>query len=244
MKIAVISDIHGNLYALEAVLKDIEGRGIKKVFCAGDLVGYGPRPNEVTELMRNKKIPTVMGNYDDAIGNMRITCGCDYKDEATRILGESSVAWTRENISELNRLWLGQLPSEIRLSAPGTDILLVHGSPGALNEYLYQETPEDYLNGLLLSSQAAVLICGHTHRPYVKSIKAGHVVNAGSVGRPLHGNPNATYVVAELDEGHFKAEIVEVRYDYIKTSGEIEDSGLPLEFARIIRTGIGKIIGL
>lgn len=239
MKIAVISDIHGNLYALEAVLEDIEGRGIKNVFCAGDLVGYGPRPNEVTELVRNKKIPTVMGNYDDAIGNMRIACGCDYRDEASRILGESSVAWTRENISESNRLWLGQLPAEIRLSASGTDILLVHGSPRALNEYLYQETPEAYLNDLLLSSQAAVLICGHTHRPYVKRIRAGYVVNAGSVGRPLHGNPNAAYAAAEIGESHFEAEIIEVRYDYMKTSGEIEDSGLPLEFARIIRTGIG-----
>ena len=238
MKMAVISDIHGNLYALEAVLKDIESRGISNVYCTGDLVGYGPRPNEVIELIKRNSIPTAMGNYDDVIGNMRFICGCDYKDEKDLRLGERSVAWTKENTSEENKGWLRELPGEIRLSASGLKILLMHGSPRALNEYLYENTAEDYLSELLAESDADVLVCGHTHLPYVKRIPTGYVVNAGSAGKPKHGNPNVAYVTIEIDGAkELKAEIREVSYTYEKTAGEIEGFGLPAEFAKIIRTG-------
>jgi putative phosphoesterase len=231
--IAVISDIHGNLYALEAVLKDIAGRGINLIYCTGDLVGYGPHPNEVIELVRRYKIHTVTGNYDDAIGNMRLACGCDYKDEKSLRLGEISVAWTKEITSEKNKQWLRELPAEIKLSASGIEMLFVHGSPRALNEYLYENTREDYLHELLAENNANMLVCGHTHLPYVKSIPNGYIVNAGSAGRPKHGNPNVTYAVIEAGI----AEIVEVPYCYEETAREIENAGLPAEFAEIIRTG-------
>ncbi|MCL6610959.1 MAG: metallophosphatase family protein [Peptococcaceae bacterium] len=238
MRIAVISDIHGNLYALEAVLRDIKTRGVKKVYCAGDLVGYGPRPNEVIELIKRNNIPTVMGNYDDATGNMRIVCGCEYKDEKALRLGESSIAWTKEKTSGENKAWLRELPGEIRLSVSGMKILLVHGSPRALNEYLYENTAEDYLKELIAENDTDVLVCGHTHLPYVKKVANGYVVNAGSAGKPKHGNPNVTYAIIEAGgDGDLKAEIVEVRYSFEETAREIESSGLPPEFARIIRTG-------
>jgi putative phosphoesterase len=238
MRAAVISDVHGNLYALEAVLKDIAGKGINLVYCTGDLVGYGPRPNEVIELVRRHKIHTVMGNYDDAIGNMRLICGCDYKDEKSLRLGEISVAWTKETTTEKNKQWLRELPAEIKLSASGLEILFVHGSPRALNEYLYEDTGEKYLNELLAENNVNVLVCGHTHLPYVKSISKGYVVNAGSAGRPKQGDPDVTYAVIETGwEKGLKAEIVKVPYSYEKTAGEIENAGLPAEFAEVIRTG-------
>lgn len=236
MKFAVISDIHSNLYALEAVIKDIENKGIELVYCTGDLVGYGPRPNEVIDLLRNKNIPTVMGNYDDAIGNMRLICGCDYKDEKSLLLGEKSMSWTSDNTTERNKKWLRELPGEISLSMFGLKIKLVHGSPRALNEYLYQNTPERYLNELLREFEMDVLVCGHTHLPYIKRVPAGYVINAGSAGKPKHGNPNATYVVLTSDGG-LHVEIIEVPYDYEATAVEIERSGLPGEFAGIVRTG-------
>ncbi|MFZ5596468.1 MAG: metallophosphoesterase family protein [Bacillota bacterium] len=238
MKMAVISDIHSNLCALEAVLKDIETRDVPNVYCAGDLVGYGPRPNEVIELIKRKNIPTVMGNYDDATGNMRFICGCDYKDEKALRMGEGSIAWTKERTSEDNKGWLRELPGEIRLSVNGLKILLVHGSPRALNEYLYENTPEDYLIELLNENNTDVLVCGHTHLPNIKRIPNGYVVNAGSVGKPKHGNPNATYVILEAaGTGILKGEIIQVQYNYEETAREIEEFGLPIEFAEIIRTG-------
>lgn len=238
MKIAVISDIHSNLYALDAVLKDIAGKGINNnIYCAGDLVGYGPHPNQVIELIKNNGIPTVMGNYDDAIGNMRLICGCDYKDDESLRLGERSIAWTRDNTTETNRLWIKKLPPEIRFSNSGLKILLVHGSPRALNEYIYQDTNEDYLDILICESKADVLVCGHTHLPFVKRTAEGYIVNAGSVGRPKHGNTNATYVLLAPGRVGLKAEVIEVTYDYEKTAKDIEESDLPNEFAWNIRNG-------
>lgn len=238
MRIAVISDIHGNLYALEAVLKDIEAKGVSNIYCLGDLVGYGPRPNEVIELIKRNNISTVMGNYDDAIGNMRFVCGCDYKDEKALRLGESSIVWTKENTSEENKGWLRELPGEIRLLVSGLRILLVHGSPRALNEYLYENTAEGCLKELMAENNTDVLVCGHTHLPYVKKLAKGYVVNAGSAGKPKHGNPDVTYVIIDADGGSgLKTEIREVPYNHEETAGEIENFGLPAEFAQIIRTG-------
>lgn len=240
MKMAVISDIHANLYALEAVLKDIEIRGINNLYCTGDLVGYGPRPNEVIELIMRKRIPTVMGNYDDAIGNMRFLCGCDYKDEKSLQLGEKSIIWTKENTAEASKRWLRELPGEIRISDYDLKMLFVHGSPRALNEYLYENTEEKYLNELLVENNANVLVCGHTHLPFVKRISSGYIINAGSAGKPKHGNPNVTYIIIETNESRkLITEIREVPYSYEKTAREIENSGLPAEFAEIILTGNG-----
>lgn len=238
MKIAVFADVHSNLYSLEAVLNDIESKGIDRVYCVGDLVGYGPRPNEVIELIRSEKIPTVAGNYDDAIGNMRLLCGCDYKDGESLRLGEQSIAWTRNNASEESKAWLSGLPAEIKETISDNRVLFVHGSPRALNEYLYESTPEEYLGQLLEENAVDVLVCGHTHLPYVKKVNSGLVINAGSVGKPKHGNPNSTYVIMEI-KGKYDigTDIVEVEYDYEETAREIEGVGLPAEFARIIRTG-------
>lgn len=175
--------------------------------------------------------------YDDAIGNMRLICGCDYKDEQALLLGERSVAWTKENTTETNKLWLRDLPSQVRLSLSGTAMLLVHGSPGALNEYLYEDTSAEYLDRLLEESGAGVLVCGHTHLPYIKKVKSGYVVNAGSAGKPKHGNPNVTYVIVSLEGGTLTGDIIEVPYNFEDTAREIESSGLPAQFAQIIRTG-------
>lgn len=237
MRFAVITDIHSNLYGLEAVLKDIAGRGIGQIYCAGDLVGYGPRPNEVIELLKNKKIPTIMGNYDDAIGNIRFICGCDYKDEKALKLGEASIAWTGANTTPENKKWLSELPAEMNLFLEGLKIKIVHGSPRALNEYLYENTPDIYIEELLRESGVDVLICGHTHLPYVKKTSAGYIINAGSAGKPKHGNSNVTYVVLDLNEGQLNTEVIEVLYNYELTAREIEVVGLPQEFAAIIRTG-------
>ncbi|MFZ5652733.1 MAG: metallophosphoesterase family protein [Bacillota bacterium] len=238
MKTAFISDIHGNLHALETVLKDIGARGVSRVYCAGDLVGYGPRPGEVIEMIRKKGIPTVMGNYDDAVGNMRLICGCDYKDEESLRLGESSMAWTRDNTAEDCKKWLRELPAEIKIEDSGLNMLLVHGSPRSLNEYLYEDIEDSYLNELLEESGADVIVCGHTHLPYARKLSGGYIVNAGSVGKPKGGSPNATYIIVNADGKGLSVEIAEVPYDYEKTAGEIERSGLPHEFAQVVRTGM------
>ncbi|MGQ9676476.1 MAG: metallophosphoesterase family protein, partial [Chloroflexota bacterium] len=129
MRIAVFGDIHSNKHALEAVLADIDQKAPEKVFCLGDLVGYGAYPNEVIEIIRNRSIPTIMGNYDDGVGFDRDECGCAYKDLEARRLGGLSLAWTKARVTAENKAFLRSLAPNIRLQVGNRRVLLVHGSP-------------------------------------------------------------------------------------------------------------------
>jgi len=238
MKIAVISDIHSNILALEAVLKDIEGKQVDQIYCTGDLVGYAPFPNEVIELIRQKQIPTVMGNYDDGIGFMRFICGCDYKDEKAQALGEHSILWTKAHTSEENKEFLRNLPAEIRFTAGGKKVLMVHGSPNRLNEYITEDTPRDYARDLIELNDADILICGHTHIPFKMVLKDKLLINVGSVGKPKHGDPLAVYAIVNFGVD-VEVEFHKVSYDFKAIANAIEQSDLPNEFAALIRSGEG-----
>lgn len=239
MKIAVISDIHGNLYALQAVLSDIILNKVDMVYCAGDVVGYAPFPNEVIDLIRLNNIPSVLGNYDDTIANNRLVCGCDYKNEKAQALGEISIAWTRDHVTEVSKEYLRSLPSEIRFAAGQYEAVIVHGSPRRLNEYLHRDTPREYLLQLLNDSACDILLCGHTHIPYHLSPGPGkHVVNAGSAGKPKHGDPSATYVILNFTGG-LTVSIRKVSYDVEAAARSLVVSGLPVEYADMLRQGTG-----
>lgn len=236
MKIAFISDLHANLYALEAVLADIHARGAEEILCAGDLVGYGPHPNEVVERIRTLGITTVQGNYDDAVANARLVCGCDYPDERSMAVGMASLAWTRERLNKDNQAYLGQLPFSYRLPAGNFDVLLVHGSPRRLNEYLYEDVPAEQLREIVRQADAGVLVCGHTHRPYHRFFDGRHLVNAGSVGQPRDGDPRASYVLAEFNV-RLRVEVIRVPYDVEATARELVRVGLPQALADGLRRG-------
>ncbi|RJX19292.1 MAG: metallophosphoesterase [Desulforudis sp.] len=227
-RIAVISDIHGNLPAFNAVLADIDRIEVNGIYCTGDLVGYGPFPNEVVSLIRERAIPTVLGNYDDGVAFNRMACGCDYPDPETMAVGSASIDWTKANLSEENRNFLRSLPARKRVSLGTTDILLVHGSPRALNEYLYEESIPDLLPELKRASHFDVLVAGHTHRPYVWQAESVLVVNPGSVGQPRDGDPRAAYALLGTgDKGKVTASIVRVNYDIDRTVQAIKVVGLP-----------------
>ncbi|WP_366924600.1 metallophosphatase family protein [Metallumcola ferriviriculae] len=239
MKLAVFADVHSNIKALKTVLKDIKGQDVERIFCAGDLVGYAPFPNEVIDLIRKEKILTVMGNYDDGVGNMRIICGCDYKDEYAQRLGEQSIAWTKEETTRENKEFLRNLPEKIRFNTENYRGLIVHGSPRRLNEYLYEDLEEDYFLEILDEFEADILVCGHTHKPYF-TVLAGNkfVINVGSVGKPKHGNPNAVYALIEVGSS-VAVQFKEVPYDYEAVARAIEVTSLPDEFADLVRKGTG-----
>lgn len=239
MKFAVIADIHGNLPALLEVWEDIRKQNIDLVFCAGDLVGYTPFPNEVIEFIQSKGIKTIQGNYDESIGYNRFTCGCDFKNEEARIIGEGSLNWTKQAVTEENKEFLRSLPKEIRITLSRYNILIIHGSPYRQNEYLFENTDTTYLNKMLEDTNSDILICGHTHLPYHLTLNNGHVINAGSAGKPKHGNPDATYVIIELLDNKVTTTIRYVPYDYEKTAKAIEESQLPNQIADKIRKGLG-----
>lgn len=236
MKIAIISDIHANIIALKAVLKDIAEQQVDRIYCVGDLVGYAPFPNEVIDLIREQNIPTVMGNYDDGIGYQRFICGCDYKNAAAEALGHESIAWTNKHTSEENKEFLRKLPKEIRVTIAGKRLLLVHGSPNRLNEYVTEEISKDYASELIALANTDILICGHTHLPFSMVLKDKLLINVGSVGKPKHGDPHALYALLSFAR-NVTIDFRKVPYDYETMASAIETSELPNEFAQIIRTG-------
>ena len=137
MRVGILSDIHGNLPALEAVMADIQRRRLDALYCLGDLVGYGAFPNEVTETIQESGMPTVMGNYDEGVGFDKDDCGCAYRDQGEEARGQRSLMWTRRHTADHNKAFLRSLQPEIRLTLDGKRVLLVHGSPRKINEYLF-----------------------------------------------------------------------------------------------------------
>lgn len=239
MKLAVFSDIHGNIQGLQAALKDIEARGADIVWCGGDLVGYGANPGEVVDEIRRRSIPTIMGNYDDGIGYFRIACGCDYPNEEAMERGQASIFWTKANTTDEQKRYLRNLPYKLQREIEGHQVVLVHGSPDVLNEYLKQDVADEVFQKHLESTRADILLFGHTHKPFHKVLGGKHLVNTGSVGKPKHGNPNATYALLDITHAGVNVEIIEVPYDYESAARAVEATELPHEFAQMLREGRG-----
>jgi predicted phosphodiesterase len=246
MRYALISDIHANLPALEAVLADIDRRGdTHAIYHLGDLVGYAPWPNEVVDLLRRRGIPGVAGNYDSTVATGYKHCGCRYEDPRQEELSHLSYAWTRERVSPETRRWLGALPFRIDLRPlgghlAGPKLFLVHGNPVLNTVYWTEDRPDDFC--LKMAEQLGartgdVVAFGHTHLPWHRAIDGIHFVNTGSVGRPKDGDWRAGYVIVELGEGEPRVEFVRVEYDLEKAAAAIEGSTLPAEFAEYLRTG-------
>jgi len=137
MRLAIFSDVHGNRHALDAVLADLPRHHVDATYCLGDLVGYGAFPNEVTARVKDAGFPTIIGNYDDGVGFERDECGCAYKEESDRLLGDRSLAWTKATVTADHKAFLRGLLPELRLTIDGRRVLLVHGSPRKMNEYLF-----------------------------------------------------------------------------------------------------------
>ena len=218
-RFVVFSDVHGNLPALEAVLADVERRGIADVMCLGDLVGYGPFPNEVAQLVHERGIPTIMGNYDQGIGFSLGDCGCVYKTDEQRAEGAVSLAWTQEVVTDEVKAYLRTLEDHFTLATSAGDLLAVHGSPRRINEYLFADRPESAMARMARDNPFHAILFGHTHLPYVREIGGTAFVNVGSAGRPKDGDWRACYAVVDpgaTNAGHVDVEFVRVAYDHAR----------------------------
>ena len=255
MRIAIISDLHANLPAMEATLADVDSEGPDVVFCLGDLVGYAPWPNEVVEEIRRRRIVTLAGNYDEGVGLGSDDCGCAYRTEEERGLGAKSIAFTNEVVTAQTRAYLRSLPRHLAIDL-GDDqqrfrLLLVHGSPRKINEYLFEDRPEKSFLRLMEDSRADAMVFGHTHKPFSKLLHPAeaaegrrfrHAINAGSVGKPKDGDPRACWLLLELadrpspaDADALRASFRRVEYDVDRAATAIENSPLPDYYARALR---------
>jgi putative phosphoesterase len=229
---AVITDIHGNLPALQASLRSIDAIGIDQIFCGGDLVGYGPHPNEVCGLIEACGIPTIYGNYDYAIGRELDDCGCAYVTQHDRELGQLSVAWTLAHTDQHAKDFMRALPFDLRFELGEKRVRLVHGSPRKVNEYLFEDKPARLYERLAVSAECDVLVFGHTHKPWVHEYGGVLFVNCGSVGKPKDGDPRCAFAILGADEdGGVRVSIERVPYDVQAVAHEVMAAGLPSEYA-------------
>lgn len=241
MRLALFSDIHSNLPALEAVLADIAAADVDERYVLGDLVGYAPWPNETLELLQREDIPIVMGNYDDGTGYDRDECGCAYSNPIEEALGDESFAWTKAHTSAANKAFLRGLPPQIRFEQGGRRFLLVHGSPRRMNEYLFEDKPDSTFARIAAGADADVIVCGHTHKPYTKQVGETLFVNVGSAGKPKDGDPRACWALIEPASDGLRVEFRRVAYDLERTARAIIDSDLPDEFAGQLREARGYL---
>jgi putative phosphoesterase len=239
-RLTIFGDIHGNLPALQATLTDMERRGLDNLYCLGDLVGYGTFPNEVIDIIRKREIPTIVGNYDQGVGNNSDDCGCAYRTPEAKLLGERSIAWTNAHTTDDNKAFLRTLVDCIPLELGALRILLVHGSPRKINEYLYEDRPDKSFERILDDIDVDVLVCGHTHLPYHKILPSGrHIINAGSVGKPKDNDSRAGYITLSAEGKSLDVEFIRVAYDVEQAAQAIEATDMPHEFAAMLRSGTG-----
>ena len=256
MKIALFSDIHANLPALESFFADVDQRKPDAMYCLGDLVGYNSWPNEVINAIRGRNIPAIAGNYDFGIGRMSDECGCAYKTDKEKDMGKISISYTNSLVKPEERNYLRSLPAHIRvefqLNEDKLNLLLVHGSPRRINEYLFEDREEKSLARIMVDAEADIMCFGHTHKPYHRALQTGedgeshfrHAINIGSVGKPKDGDPRGCYVMLTIDEKSstsvkesIAVEFVRFEYDIEKAAGGVLDSPLPDEYADMLHKG-------
>jgi predicted phosphodiesterase len=246
MKFALISDIHANLPALEAVIAHIGGqRDVTATYHLGDLVGYAPWPNESVGLIRELSIAGVAGNYDSTVGTDYKHCGCRYEDPRQEELSHVSYSWTRQHASPDTKNFLAGLPFRIDLlpnggHLAGPRVILVHGSPTLNTLYWTADRPDDFclkMARLAGAKPGDVIAFGHTHIPWHREVGGIHFLNTGSVGRPKDGDWRAGYVLLEAGSGEIGVENVRVEYDVERAMRGIRESELPDDFAEYLRTG-------
>jgi putative phosphoesterase len=207
MKLAIISDVHSNLHALEAVLNEIDRFTPEMTVCAGDVVGYGAYPNECCEMLRDR-------NHDSAVLDRDLSGANPYAARA--------ILWTSDVIKADSRKYLESLGIESRFSFGGRTVAMFHGSPSDPNEYVFEYDVDD---DLLKSAEADVLILGHTHVPCVKKLSSGLFINPGSVGQPRDSEWKASFAILDSDTN--ECIIMRVPYDLGGATEAIRNANLP-----------------
>ena len=220
-RIAVISDVHANLEALQEVLRLVQGM---ELYCLGDLVGYGAEPNEVVDALRQRRAVCVLGNHDHAAltGDAAI-----FNARAAM-----SSRWTTTELTGSSIDYLRGLPKEVRLQVDGVGAYLTHGSPDDnLWEYVDPSTHNLLFDHYLGKLGVGLIGLGHTHVPYTWKQQRGVVFNPGSVGQPRDGDRRASYALVSVTGGRVEVENLRVEYDYQKAASKIRAAGLPEFFA-------------
>jgi putative phosphoesterase len=232
-RIALVSDVHGNLPALEAVLADAAENEAEQIWNLGDFLGYAPFPNEVVDLLGADETVNIIGNYD-----LKVLEFPKKKEKWKRKktpVKYVAFEWNYERLSKRVQRFLAALPEQRRLTVEGTDVLLVHGSPASLDELLNSATPHERFAELAEMAKADLVVFGHSHEPFVKDVGGTRFVNPGSVGRPERGDWRASYAILEWGEHEVQVTLRRVEYEVERVARAVHAAGLPQEFTDVFR---------
>ena len=239
-KIAVFGGIYNNSYGLEALLDDAARRGAEAVYCLGDFGGFGPSPEKVWPLLENGGVRSIQGNYEESLSSGAGDCNCGYADPRDNHFAGISYRYTAENCSPEFKTWMGTHPKRRRVRVGDRELLLVHGSPRRVNEFLFESTtPIPFLEVLLQQEQADGVLCTHSGLHWHRRLPSGgDLVNVGVIGRPANdGNTHVWYSLLSEREGALQVELLPLTYDYQSLAAEMHREDLPEEFVETILTG-------
>ena len=239
-RIACFGGIYSNHLALAEAIADALCRGANQIVCLGDFGGFGPNPNRSLELLRDNNILCIQGNYDNSIGNQLDDCQCGYTDPQDNHFAQISYDYTLQNTDADHRRWMQALPESHRLELGPLKVLLSHGSPRKMNEFLWESTTStQFLEHLAAEYQTDLMLTTHTgykwHRPLSQN---RHLINVGVLGRPENdGQTNVWYTLLEHNRSGLKVDFIPVVYDHQELANEMKQEQLPEEFIRTIQTG-------
>jgi predicted phosphodiesterase len=239
-RIAAFGGVYSNHHALRAVIADARARGAEALLCLGDLGAFGPHPDRVFPILIDDDVRTIRGNYDDSIARGLDDCQCGYTDPRDNYFARLSYRYTLEKTSTRWRGWMGRLPERLRLRLGRHRLLLCHGSPRRMNEFLWESTtPTHFLEKLCDDHDADVILCTHTGLHWSRRLSDGRLfANVGAIGRPANdGRTEVWYAMLSLEEGSPAVEFVPLPYNHEALADEMADEGLPDEFIETILTG-------
>jgi len=224
--VGLFGGVYSNYLALEALLEDAERRGVHRLYCLGDLGAFGPFPDRVCQILRETRIPIVQGNYDNSIGNGLADCQCGYTDPRDNYFAKLSYDYTFQHTSNDNKAWLQKLSPEIRIRLGPYRILLCHGSPRKMNEFLWETTTSDaFLNWLFEKYNTDIIVGTHTGLHWHRETSPGkHFINCGAIGRPPNdGQATVVYTIINAENAGLSDEASGVSDDRAKSENAGSD---------------------
>ncbi len=239
-RIAVFGGVYNNHHALVALLEDARRRQVEAIYCLGDLGGFGPSPEKVPPLLVQGEVRSIQGNYEQALSGGLDDCNCGYTDPRDNHFAELSYRYTRERCSAEFKQWMGRLPLRRRVRVGSRELLLVHGSPRRINEFLFfSSTPAPFLDLMLERERCDAMLCTHTGLHWQRHLPSGrHAINVGVIGRPANdGTTQVHYCVIDRRENGLDVELVPLSYDHRALVEEMRVERLPEPFIETIRTG-------
>jgi diadenosine tetraphosphatase ApaH/serine/threonine PP2A family protein phosphatase len=239
-RVAFLGGIYSNHLALREALRIARARGVDAAFALGDFGAFGPHPDRTVEILREERVPAIQGNYEESLASGAADCHGGYTDPRDNHFAQISYDYTRENTAGEHKRWTGTLPGHIRLTIGERRVLLCHGSPRKINEFLWRSmTPEPFVRKLLRDFETDLVVCTHTGLPWSRLTEPGRgIVNCGALGRPANdGRTNVWLAVVEAEGDGLRVESVPVEYDHQRLAREMEAEALPPEFVETIRTG-------